>query len=86
MQVIEEDGKLGCAYVIGMWLVKRQGRPFLMMHNDYSLGVFSGSREAFEKRLVRQGYLVLQLLRKESDVEIVKLIYPRLYATSWIPD
>src|SRR5215470_11812865 len=50
----------GKTFVVGFWLLERNGDHYMMLLDDYSLGVRFGNRDNFEQQLTSQGYSVLQ--------------------------
>jgi hypothetical protein len=81
--VVEVRGR---KFVIGTWLVEREGRMRLITMNDYTLGNLFGGREAFEKRLQAQGYKIHYLISRPEQLETAKRRNPGLRITLWSPD
>jgi hypothetical protein len=76
----------GRKFVIGTWLVEREGRMRLITINDFALGDLFGGREAFEKRLQTQGYKIHDLISRPEHLETAQRRNPGLRFTLWSPD
>ena len=76
----------GRKFVIGTWLVEREGRMRLITINDFAFGDLFGGREDFEKRLQAQGYKIHHLISRPEQLETAKRRNPGLQFTLWSPD
>jgi hypothetical protein len=73
-------------YVVSLWLVEREDQLRLITMNDYALGYLFGGREAFEKRVQKQGYKIHHLISRLEQLETAKCRNPGLQYTLWSPD
>lgn len=73
-------------FVIGTWLVEREGRMRLITINDLALGDLFGGREAFEERLQAQGYKIHHLISRLEELETARRRNSGLRITLWSPD
>lgn len=76
----------GQKFVISTWLVEREGKMRVISLNDYGLGDLFGGREAFERRLVEQGYHIHHLISQPDQLDTTRRQNPGLPFTVWSPD
>ena len=78
-------GRANECYVISLWLVERQGQTLLVTLNDYTLGNLFGSKEAFEKQLLEDGYIVHKFISTYQQLDRAKRLNPGLACSPWTP-
>lgn len=56
-------------YVITNWYAEHEDTRGIVVLNDFALGYFFGSREAFRAKLMRQGFTAIRLLATPEECE-----------------